>query len=96
MWEESWLSLGLFMTHFVIRGLPASAMFSSAWEAVWKSCVDDNLVFSESVPAVWAFWDRAVSREAVAQGQSHCLARAGSWVHSLAPPPQKACDIDLE
>lgn len=63
-WEESWLSLGLFMTHFVIRGLPASAMFSSAWEAVWKSCVDDNLVFSESAPAVWGFWDRAVSREA--------------------------------
>lgn len=88
------------MTHFVIRGLPASAMFSSAWEAVWKSCVDDNLVFSETVPAVWALWGTVLSlekptAEAVAQGQSDCLARAGSWVHSLAPPPQKACDIDL-
>lgn len=79
MWEESWLSLGLFMTHFVIKGLPASAMFSSAGEAVWKSCVDDNLVFSETVPAVWAFWDRAISREAYGWGRGS----GAEWLLSM-------------
>lgn len=68
MWEESWFSLGLFMTHFVIKSLPVCAVFPSAWEAVGKSHVDGNLVFSETTPAVWAFWCRPISREAYAWG----------------------------
>lgn len=94
MWEESWLSLGLLMTHFVIKGLPVWAVFPSAWEAVCKSRVDGNLVFSETTPAVWPS-GAVISLEkptlgAMAQGQNDCLAHAGSWVQSLAPTSSKS------
>lgn len=82
------------MTHVVIKGLPACAVFPSAWEAVWKSCVDGNLVFSETAPAVWPS-GAVLSLEkptlgAVAQRQNNCLAGAGSWVQSLAPTSSKS------
>lgn len=59
----------IFMIHFVITGSPVCATFSSVWEAVLRSCRDDNLVFDETaLVAEASWWSHPFSRKAYGWG----------------------------